>query len=444
MAGNELVTRALCRLGQWALRRAAARQTPAGRLSTAADVQISALQMMQETDAELVRRHGADALANSMRRLSPRDQVRAVVGGVSRGLKQMDRGQVHNACASLTDLVRVHPRAVDPASHTVRSGDSRPVVVGPWLMEVGFELLYWIPYLRAQLAELGIPKEQVIAVSRGGAEPWYADIAGRYLDVLDVMTPQEFHDWTTAAEERDDGPTGNRKPFLAGPFETDILDRVLEPEGIRDYQVILPSAMYGLLRNVWRSRFGAHRLDRHLTPALLPAPPAPKLPFKGPFVAVKFYNSLTFPDTPQSRELVRTVIRRLARQSHVVLLANPARLDDHETVGEAEGDGPFRVFDASTLYTARDNLAVQSALVAGATALHGTYGGFSYLGPLLGTDTFAYTGNFDFTFTHLDLAWTVFDQLGGGKLAMVPVEHGLKLFAGSETAGSRSMSGAAA
>lgn len=428
------------RVGLWALRRAGKKQTAPERLATLSEVQTSVLKNMGKEDAELLREYAAQTTAICVRRLRPRDQVRVIVGGASRALKQVDRHHVYHACASLSDLVRIHPRMIDGASFNARSNDERPLVVGPWLMEVGFELLYWIPYLRAQIAALGIAKDRVIAVSRGGADLWYADIAGRYLDVLDVMTPHEFHEWTSTVE----GTTANRKPFMAGPFETEILERVLNAAGIDDYQFILPSAMYGLLRNVWRSRFGAHRLDRHLTPARLQVPPPVKLPFKGPYVAVKFYNSLTFPDAPETRRLALAVVRGLANRSHVVLLSNPARLDDHHSLGFADVEGPFRVFDASSLYSPRDNLAVQTALVAGAQSLHGTYGGFSYLGPLLGVDTFAYTANFDFTLTHLDLAWTMFEALKAGHLAVVPAAQGLHLFAEAEAAPRNPKSGAAA
>jgi hypothetical protein len=36
-------------------------------------------------------------------------------------------------------------------------------------------------------------------------------------------------------------------------------------------------------------------------------------------------------------------------------------------------------------------------------------------------DTIAYTGTFNFIFTHLDLAWTTFEAIGAGQLAMLPV-----------------------
>jgi hypothetical protein len=318
---------------------------------------------------------------------------------------------------------------VDPASFGLRAGDSRPVIVGPWLMEVGFELLYWIPYLRAQLTKFNIPKERVIAISRGGAEPWYQDIAGTYLDLLDYMTPEQFRTWTNGDGETSHVLEGNRKPFGAGHFETDVLDRVIPPGKLAGYQILMPSAMYGLLRNVWRSRFGAHKLDQHLKPALIAPPPTIALPFDGQYTAVKFYHSLTFPSATENKALARQLIERLARGTNVVLLSNQGQLDDHVTL-DFGIDERHRIFDASNLYSIRNNLAVQTALVAGAQSLHCTYGGFSYLGPLLGVDTCAYTQSWAFNVTHLDLAWRSLAAIGGGQLAITTLSHKMNCLMG--------------
>ena len=53
--------------------------------------------------------------------------------------------------------------------------------------------------------------------------------------------------------------------------------------------------------------------------------------------------------------------------------------------------------------TPQDNLAVQTALVARAGALVATYGGFSYLGPMLGVPTRALYTQGAFQRVHLDV-----------------------------------------
>ena len=67
-----------------------------------------------------------------------------------------------------------------------------PIVAGPWLSEVGFEVLYWIPFLRWFEDRYRVDRERVIAVSRGGASSWYADVAGAYVDIFDHLDPETF------------------------------------------------------------------------------------------------------------------------------------------------------------------------------------------------------------------------------------------------------------
>ena len=49
----------------------------------------------------------------------------------------------------------------------------KPIIVGPWLSEVGFEILYWIPLLRWIKERFGLDPERVVVVSRGGTQRWY-------------------------------------------------------------------------------------------------------------------------------------------------------------------------------------------------------------------------------------------------------------------------------
>ena len=47
----------------------------------------------------------------------------------------------------------------------VNSG--RTILAGPWLSEVGFETLYWIPFLRWVKLAFRLDPSRVVAVSRG-------------------------------------------------------------------------------------------------------------------------------------------------------------------------------------------------------------------------------------------------------------------------------------
>ena len=96
----------------------------------------------------------------------------------------------------------------------------------------------------------------------------------------------------------------------------------------------------------------------------------------------------------------------------MVLLNTGHRFDDHEDVApQARG----RVHLVEHLMAPADNLTVQTQIIAHAEAFVGTYGGFSYLSPLVGTDTLAfYSHPTGFRFDHLEVAKRVFSGLRGG------------------------------
>ena len=65
-----------------------------------------------------------------------------------------------------------------------KAGRAAPVLLGPFLGEIGYELQYWIPFLRRLLSEHRIAPEQATVMTRGGAALWYRDFAAHAVDVL--------------------------------------------------------------------------------------------------------------------------------------------------------------------------------------------------------------------------------------------------------------------
>src|SRR5438046_809661 len=63
-------------------------------------------------------------------------------------------------------------------------GDREHILAGPWLGEIGYELLYWIPYLRWLREGVAGFSERLTVCSRGGVDSWYADLTPRYIEVF--------------------------------------------------------------------------------------------------------------------------------------------------------------------------------------------------------------------------------------------------------------------
>ena len=114
--------------------------------------------------------------------------------------------------------------------------NAEPILVGPWLGEVGFELLYWIPFLRWFAECYAVPPERIIAVSRGGAAAaWYTSFAGRCHDALSFIPPNEFKRRNFDRS----GSLGEQKQVARTPLDDEIVGLVRKAEG-RDMSALAP------------------------------------------------------------------------------------------------------------------------------------------------------------------------------------------------------------
>jgi hypothetical protein len=252
------------------------------------------------------------------------------------------------------------------------------IIAGPWTGEVGFELLYWIPFLN-WLVEQGLDGRRLVVVSRGGAAPWYRHITSRYVDILDLVTPDEFLRRTS--EEH------GRKQFSPKrPFDQELIQRVRETQGLADATVVHPSAMFRLFMGLWRKRATIDLVESFtsIRPMAEPSPDALAAARQGlpdDYVVAKFYFSKAFPDNTDNRAFVADLLRTVSRETPVALLSTSLQLDDHRDFATAGGSGLYVV---DSLQVPQKNLDRQTTLICGSRGFLGTYGGFSYLAPLYG------------------------------------------------------------
>jgi hypothetical protein len=290
-----------------------------------------------------------------------------------------------------------------------------PLVAGPWLGEVGFELLYWVPFLAWFSERFNVAPDRMIVMSRGGTRDWYRGVAARYRDVLDQTSADEFRDRNAARFSE----LGEQKQTQVTLFEWDLLRSVMASDGVTRNRVLHPSLMYALLRPYWWGHSGLDWVDRHTRYRCFPMPESIKgldgLP--GEYTAVKFYYSESFPATTANREFAKSVIARLRAQGPVVSLSTGLALDDHQGWEDEESLASYGI---QTDLSPAGNLALQSAVVARARSWAGTYGGFAYLAPFYGVRAEAYFSEpGGFSPLHLDLARHVFTQLSDTKLFQV-------------------------
>ena len=290
-----------------------------------------------------------------------------------------------------------------------RSG--RPILIGPWLSEAGFELLYWIPFLAWAKTYGNLSDEQMVVISRGGARPWYAHLTGNYEDVLGFYPPEEFR---RRNDERIAAQRGVLKHIYVSPFDQEIIDRVTKKRNLHGAKLLHPSEMYRLFEYFWFQRAPVTLIESFTSFSTIASagPWAPRNQLPEHYVAAKFYGNAALPDTPENRAFISSVLAQLTEQTDVVLLNTADRFDDHSDFPPALRG---RVHTIEHLMRPEDNLAVQTEVIRNADAFIGTYGGFSYLAPLLGVDTVAfYSHPTGFRFDHLEVAKRVFTGLRCG------------------------------
>ena len=287
-----------------------------------------------------------------------------------------------------------------------------PIIVGPWLSEVGYEVLYWVPFVRWVKAAFRIDPDRLFVVSRGGVGSWYADITSNYADIFDEIGLAEFSARNTDRSDRE----GTNKQFGMSDLDRMLVDRIRMRVGSGDVRVLHPSLMYRLFKSFWSGHRPLDFLDSHTRHVRLIAPAFDlrALALPDDYVAVKFYAARSLPDTLANRALLRTLVEAIAERWPVVLLDTGLDLDDHADYTFQHGG---RMVTVRAHLDARTNLGVQTQIIAGARAFVGTCGGLAWLAPMLGVDSTAVFTDARFLHSHLHAARRLFHVLDGGRFS---------------------------
>ncbi|MBI3049005.1 MAG: hypothetical protein HYY76_11930 [Acidobacteria bacterium] len=294
---------------------------------------------------------------------------------------------------------------------TLLGRSDKPILVGPWLSETGFELLYWIPFLAWAKTYGNFDPERLVVISRGGAAPWYSHLTANYEDILSYYTPEQFR---RRNEERIAEQSGRMKHLDVSSFDREIIARVTAARGLRGAEILHPSTMYRLFEQFWFQRAPVTIVETFTS--FSPLPPMEPFALRGQlparYVAAKFYGNVALPPTAANRAFAARFLADLAQHIDVVLLNTADRYDDHD---DFPSDLRGRIHTIDHLMRPIDNLAVQTQVIRHAQAFVGTYGGFCYLAPLAGTGTIAfYSHASGFRFDHLEVAKRVFSGLRCG------------------------------
>lgn len=260
------------------------------------------------------------------------------------------------------------------------------ILLGPWRSEVGFEVLYWIPFLNAFRAKYEIDDNRLITIGRGGSAAWY-----RTAGAGDLYEHAPLEMMRTIATNQA-LKTGSIKQHGNEGWEQPVCALAAKSIGLTDYHVLSPWWMYQLLAPFWEGTQSVNWLDSWLLhEAQMRAPGLSvdlqkQLPDR--YIAMRWYVRPTWPLREDTVLWTRKLVEATAQHLPVVLIDSGFHADDHADINL----GPIRnVLNLKDIapQTHTDNLAIQSAVIAKAQGYVGTYGGMSQLAMRLGIPTLA-------------------------------------------------------
>ena len=301
------------------------------------------------------------------------------------------------------------------------SMDRKPILLGPWRSEAGFEALYWRPFLSHLAPRVPQFWERAIVVTRGGA----ANLYGRWIDKWGDIDPEtgkaktevewwqpkavDLYSLRTVQELRrqnlfDWNKTKLQKQIIVTPYDTQLLRDAADKAEIRGrYHVVHPSWMYWALAPFWDEERSLKYLLSltDYAPLPKPLPPVTVDGLPGQYVAVKFYGRATWPHPHRdTMEFVAHVVQNLSKQSPVVLLNTGHDGDEHT---EMTVTGP-NIFSLPKM-PPEHNMGVQLAVLGRAQAFVGTYGGVAQTALRMGVPSASFWSVFGGTaHAHLSLS----------------------------------------
>lgn len=295
--------------------------------------------------------------------------------------------------------------------------DRKPILLGPWRSEVGFEALYWRPFL-AEFAKR-VPQfwDRAVVVTRGGAGNLYgqwvkvkgADEAGTIRDEWEQPTSVDLYRLRTVTEIRrqnlvDWSKTKLQKQTVFTPYDRQLLRDAADAAGLQGgYHVLHPSWMYWALAPFWDENRGLNYLLglADFAPLPKPLPPITIDGLPSTYVAVKFYGRATWPHpSHETMEFVAHVVKTISQQAPVLLLNSGHQGDEH-TEMQITGKNIYLL----PVLPPEHNLGAQMALLGRAQAFVGTYGGVAQAALRMGVPSASFWHQFGGTaHAHLSLS----------------------------------------
>lgn len=289
----------------------------------------------------------------------------------------------------------------------------KPLIFGPWLSEIGYEVLYWIPFIRNYCKNNLIDPKNIYIISRGGVSNWYSDFANNYFDAFEVISPNNLK---REIDFKIKNCGGQKQNYLTD-FEKLIVDEAKAYFKLEDAMLIHPGIMYSIFYSFWRGDFQVNQLLKLCQFNLFQSNcqiEAVVNSLPKDFIAIKFYFNNCFIESCESKTFIKNLITKLAEYNDIVVLDSGLELDDHYQADIIKNERIHYIDEK--IMTPKSNLAIQALVLSKARLFIGTYGGFSYMPIFYNVPSIGiFTHDNRFLQTHCDMAARVVRSILFGK-----------------------------
>jgi hypothetical protein len=283
------------------------------------------------------------------------------------------------------------------------------IVIGPWFSELGFELLYWVPFLNHVMTGDIWKEKNVITVSRGGVEELYRFIPNRHINLLEFYTQVEW----SKATSRVWGKLGGLKQSQFVSEEIELLRMIRNHTDVCKTGrtlVLHPSIMFSLFRPFWRNKdWNASLVEKYLDfPELSPGKTEN-------YCAVKIYSRPSLLLDNETSSAIRSLLDAEALPLRIIV--SDSYEDDHEVM-MLKSTQRAQVIHIEDYVS---NLHEQFVVIKESRACYTTYGGLSYFGLYQGKPSFGlYSDSSKFDQQHLKVA-NILARKFGTELVLIQV-----------------------
>ncbi|MBF0239526.1 MAG: hypothetical protein HQM12_17625 [SAR324 cluster bacterium] len=296
-----------------------------------------------------------------------------------------------------TQKIYRHSKRINSLTQTLPK-NNLPILIGPWLGEVGPELLYWIPYLLKIREEGWFENHRLIAISRGGVDAWYQNIVDEYVDVFDFLTTEEFRDINHERVNE----LKVIKQISWQNSEKSLIQKIAHSKKYSDFLTLHPSIMWSEVFGHWNRDSSIQKPDfeslwnilspqKFIHPVEKHTRKVTELNLPEKYIAAKFYFSdHSFPKTEKNIRFIQETLKHFSQKMPIVSMGIPHIIDDHESFIPQDS---FNIIDISNKLKLASNLGVQTEILRRSCGFIGSHGGFVILAAFLDKADISFYGS---------------------------------------------------